>query len=123
MEVWSPELGTNVRVRRTVFGPEFGFLWKLTTKTGNEVTVTKTHPMKIREKNGWKNVAAKDVKTGDITPVNEIENEFEKVEKNFILWEWVYNLELDLPADTPLCQRTIVSNGIHTLDLYAQSFN
>jgi len=123
-KVWNPVLEKEIVVKRTVYGPEFGFLWKFTCKSGHSVTVTQTHPMKILRDSMWENVAVKNVKLGEFTvssgSAKDIVTHIEKIP---IWWEWVYNLELDLPAEIPIHHRVIVSNKIHTLDLYAQGLN
>ena len=72
------------------------------------------------------NVAAEDVLEGSIT---KTENGFKKIEKiikvpaNNVT---VYNIMLDLypnQTDATIEQRSIVANGIHTGDLYAQGLN
>jgi len=66
----------------------------------------------------------KNVKLGEFTETSDSDKDaITHIEKIPIWWEWVYNLELDLPVEIPTYHRAIVSNKIHTLDLYAQGMH
>jgi len=120
-QVWNPSLLRLVTVKRAVAGPETGYMLAITT-SGKTVQVTKTHPMKVLTKvGGWQNVPACDLVNGTWTVTNEGNERVIGIQMIPILESlMVYNFEFDLDSSVPDWERTVVANGIHTLDLYAQ---
>jgi len=120
--IWNPWLKRYVPIIRTVAGPETGCIYKILLSDGTAVTVTESHPMKVRENKNesWDNIAAKNIKIGDIMEtINGIQSVV-GIESFAGEGRIVHNLQYDLPEDVPVFYRSIISDGVHTLDLFAQ---
>jgi hypothetical protein len=83
------------------------------------VEVTETHPMKIMQNGEFWNIAARNVKIGDIIEAQDSNSMIQNIEISQGNGRIVYNFEYDL-EDIPLINRSIIANGVITLDLLAQ---
>jgi len=92
------------------------------TEDGLTVTVTDQHGMKLFDplSNQWIATPAKNMMTGNTTMTKTGVTQIIDVKAFPARGQIVYNLELDLPKDIEMHKRTVVSDGICTLDLYAQ---
>ena len=123
MYVWNHELNMKIRVRNSLAGNENGIIYKFKLSDGLEITVTDTHPMKIMKDGQYINVAAKNVIIGDITEsINYKQTiiEIQQIPANGVM---VYNFEFDIPEESPINNRILIANGIHTYDYIAQKQN
>jgi len=118
--VWNAGSQSVVSVVRTIAGLETGYLYKFTTSDGYAVNVTETHPMIVYRDGTLANIAAKDVSIGDWTVTVNGKQKIVNVKKIYVENVMVYNLEMSLPQSTPVLFRSVISNGIHTLDFVAQ---
>jgi len=78
--------------------------------------------MKILHNEVFQNIAAKDVKVGDISETINNKQKIINIEKLTANGSMVYNFEYDLD-NIPVNLRTIIANGVYTLDLFAQKQN
>jgi len=111
-----------VRIKVSVAGSEDGTIYKFVLSDGKEISVTETHPMKILHNEVFQNIAAKDVKVGDISETINNKQKIINIEKLTANGSMVYNFEYDLD-NIPVNLRTIIANGVYTLDLFAQKQN
>jgi len=118
--VWNPALRKQIPLKLTLLGEETGYLFKFTTKTFN-VTVTETHPMKIQGAlSSWKNIAARDVVHQTLMETSNGVEQVLEIEKINVEHVMVYNFEYDLPESVPDHLKSVVADGIYTLDFNAQ---
>jgi len=123
-KIWNPDLQKEVPLAFTVVGNETGTLFVFTTTGGLSVNVTETHPMKVLVPPfGWANVAAKNVpQRALVETVNGIQ-QVHSITKLSVVDILVYNMEYALGADVPLNQRSVVANGVQTLDFVLSLLN
>jgi len=128
--IWNPDLSRTIPITRDLMGPESGFIWEVKTSDGFAVNVTKTHPMKILQTSTdssviqkWRNIPICEVMVGNITVTINGQQEISSIRKIEIKDYIVYNLEYDIDDSIPIEMRTMIANGIQTLDFYAQTFN
>eukprot|EP01083_Nonionella_stella_P033480 91648_1 len=125
--IYNPDLNATFKIKIITVGPEEGFIYEFMTRDALTVSVTKTHPMKVCNGKGVKmeceNIAASQVGVGNMTKTMNGYQDIIKINKVPANGAIVYNVWLDLDDDTPIIERTIIANGIHTFDLKAQAMN
>eukprot|EP01083_Nonionella_stella_P087667 243947_1 len=125
--IFNPDLSQTFKMLFFTQGPETGMLYQIVTSDSFQVTVTKTHPMKICHGEGQsmecENIAASNVFEGNWTQTSNGYQTIVKINQIPAHNVTVYNAWLDMLPNQPMIKRSIIANGIHTLDLYAQSIN
>ena len=120
--IYSPYFGGLVTVESARAGPETGFLLEFTLSDGLKANVTAGHAMLVRAlpSNDFNNVAARDVKIGDIMTTVNGKQTVVQIREIPVEVVTVYNFKISLPTFEDVLSRVVIVNGIHMLDLRAQ---
>merc|ERR1719197_353790 len=124
--IYSPILDAEITVELSRAGPETGDLLKFTLDDNITAKVTSGHamlvePLIVNGKYGkQENMAARDVKIGDIMTTIHGKQKVTTIEKLPVVQEPVYNFRLSIPTSSNVLSRVVIVNGIQMLDLHAQ---
>eukprot|EP01084_Bolivina_argentea_P118715 210579_1 len=105
-----------------IHGYETGYMYEFITEDHFSLTVTQYHAMYIVDNNQEYNIAAEDVVKGNstLTAASGEYQKFVEIRKIPVDNIRVFNLLILVPVDIPITSRSIIADGIVTLDFKGQ---